>query len=348
MSIQRAPFGKTRSGDQVEQFILSPRDGNVSCKILTYGGYLSQLCVPDRNGKIGSIVLGFDQLDGYLDDKAFIGALIGRFGNRIARGQFTLDGNEYHLPINNGPNTLHGGTTGFDKAVWKPLPCDSNEKPSLELRHTSPDGDNGFPGTVETVVIYTLSSDSLRIDYTATTDKPTPINLTNHAYFNLRGPGSGDVLGHVLTINASHFTPVDDTLIPTGEIATVKSTPFDFTNAASIGQRIAQIPGGGYDHNYALDTQGNLSRTAVRVHEPASGRVLEVYTTEPGVQLYTGNFLDGSVKGIGGAYNKHGAFCLETQHFPDSVHHPNFPSTILRPGQTYRQTTIYRFMTDHP
>jgi aldose 1-epimerase len=345
MSIERAPFGKTRSGEQVEQFILSPRSGNVSAKILTYGGYLSQLCVPDKQGKIGTIVLGFDQLDGYLNDKAYLGALIGRFGNRIARGTFTLDGSEYHLPINNGPNTLHGGTTGFDKAVWLPLPCDSNEKPALELRYASPDGDNGFPGTVEAVVIYTLSSDSLRIDYTATTDKPTPINLTNHAYFNLRGPGSGDVLGHVLTINASQYTPVDDTLIPTGQIAPVKGTSFDFTAATPIGQRIAQIPGGGYDHNYVLDTKGDLSRLAARVEEPTSGRALEVYTTQPGVQLYTGNFLGGSVKGIGGAYQKHGAFCLETQHFPDSPNHPNFPNTILRPGEMYRQTTIYRFST---
>jgi aldose 1-epimerase len=347
MSIQRQSFGKTPQGQEVDLFVLRPRDGKLAAKMITYGGHVTELHAPDRQGNPGDVVLGFDRLDQYLKDTSYIGSLVGRFANRIAGGRFTLDGAEYHLPVNNGPNTLHGGTVGFNRVLWKAQPRESDPNcPALELRYTSPDGQDGFPGTVEVTVIYTLSGDSLRIGYTATTDRATPVNLTNHSYFNLRGPGSGDVLGHVLMLNASRYTPVDDTLIPTGEIAPVKGTPLDFTSPTPVGRRISQVSGGGYDHNFVLDTNGDLSKPAGRVHEPTSGRVLEFFTTEPGVQFYSGNFLNGSAHGIGGAYGKHGALCLEAQHFPDSVHRPGFPNTILRPGQTYRQTTIYRFTTD--
>jgi aldose 1-epimerase len=348
MSIARQPFGKTPRGEEVELFTLRPRTGNLLARIITYGAHLTELHTPDRGGKSGNIVLGFDNLAGFMNQPAFIGAIVGRYANRIARGRFALDGVEYRLPINNPPNMLHGGNIGLNRVVWKIEKVDDSENPALSLSHVSPAGEDGFPGTLRVTVGYTLTNDSLRIDYSASTDAQTTVNLTSHCYFNLRGPGSGDILGHELLLNASNFTPVDDTLIPTGRIATVKDTPFDFTTPRLIGQRIREVPGkiGGYDHNYVLDTGGDVSKLAVRLREPTSGREMEMFTTEPGMQFYAGLNLDGSIKGIGGAYNRFGALCLEAQHFPDSPNHPNFPSTILRPGQTYRQTTIHRFTTD--
>jgi aldose 1-epimerase len=344
MSIDRHPFGQTRDGHAVDLFVMRSKH-NLIAKVITYGGRLTELHSPDRDGFSGNIVLGYDRLEPYLDDKAYIGTLVGRVANRIAGARFNLDGVDYHLPATHGNNTLHGGLIGFDKVVWRAEPRDSSDSPSLSLHHTSPDGQDGFPGLLDCTVVYSLTDDALRIDYTATCDKPTPINLTHHAYFNLKGPGTGDVLGHELMLAASAYTPVDDELIPTGEIRPVDGTPFDFRSPTSIGSRIEQT-GGGYDHNFVLDTRQDVSRPAARLSEPTTGRALQVFTTEPGMQFYSGNFLDGSLNGIGGVYHKHGALCLETQAFPDAVHHPNFPSTILRPGQTYRQTTIFRCTTD--
>lgn len=346
MSIERKPFGKTAQGKDVEQFTLSSTASKVAVKIITYGGHVAEIDAPDRDGKVGNVILGFETLEEFTKQTAYIGALIGRVGNRIARGTFTLDGQQYHIPINNRPNALHGGRIGFHTVVWNAEPKDDPIAPSLKLTHISPDGEDGFPGTLHTTVVYTLDKDALKIEYSATTDLATPVNLTNHAYFNLKGPGSGDVLGHTMMIAAAKYTPVDNTLIPTGELLPVKDTPFDFTQPKTIGERIAQIPIGGYDHNYVLDSTKDLSKIAARVVEPSTGRVLEVFTTEPGLQFYAGIGLNGSIKGIGGAYQRYGAFCLETQHFPDAVNHPSFPSTILRPGETYRSTTIYRFTTD--
>jgi aldose 1-epimerase len=345
MSIDRKPFGTTSRGQKVEMYTLRSSASPVWASIMTYGGHVTELHTPDRNGKLGDVVLGFATLAEYEKQNAYIGSLIGRVGNRIAKGTFTLDGKTYHLPTNNGPNTLHGGLIGFQSVVWEAEALDHAATPALKLTHVSPDGEDGFPGNLRTTVVYTLDGNGLKIDYTATTDKATPVNLTNHAYFNLKGPGQGDVLGHVIMLNAGRYTPVTADLIPTGELPSVKGTPFDLTKPIAIGAHIHEIPGGGYDHNYVLDTNGDLNKLAGRVVEPTSGRMMELYTTEPGVQFYTGNFLGGT-SGIGGTYVKHGAFCLETQHFPDSVNHPNFPSTILRPGQTYRTTTIYRFVTD--
>jgi aldose 1-epimerase len=343
MSIEREDFGQTADGQPVERFVLRSPGGKLSTRIITYGGHVTELRVPDRSGAVENVVLGFDNLAGYLGDHPYFGSIVGRYANRIANGRFTLDGREYTLPQNNGANTLHGGTTGFTRVVWKPAPTEAAGVPSLRLEYISPDGQDGFPGTMHATVVYTLDDRDLRIDYTATTDKPTVVNLTNHSYFNLRGAGRGDVLGHVLTLSADAYTPVDAALIPTGEIAPVKGTLFDFTQPTEIGKRIAQVPGGGYDHNYVLSTAGDLSAPAARALEPISGRTMDVYTTEPGVQLYTGNFLDGTIHGRGGAYGRHAGFCLETQHYPDSPHHPSFPSTVLRPNQMFRSTTIYRF-----
>jgi aldose 1-epimerase len=348
--LDKQPFGKTADGAEVDLYTLQSGKG-MTAKIITYGTIVTELDVPDRAGKTADVVLGFDDLKGYLAGHPFFGAIVGRVANRIAKGKFTLDGKEYKLATNNGPNHLHGGIKGFDKVVWKAEPVDAKDGVAVKFSYVSKDGEEGYPGNLTCTVTYTLTTkNELRIDYTATTDKATPVNLSNHSYFNLAGHGSGDILGHEMHIQADDYTPVDDTLIPTGKIEPVKGTPLDFlpqTPAFTIGKRIGELKGEprGYDHNFVLRKNAKLDMAA-RVTEPKSGRVMEVWTTEPGVQFYTGNFLNGKEKGKGGAvYNKHAGFCLETQHYPDSVNHPSFPSVILKPGDTYTQTTIYRFST---
>jgi aldose 1-epimerase len=348
--VLKTAFGQTKEGASVDQYTLTNRRG-VIAKVITYGATLTDLVVPDRAGKPGDVVLGYDKLEPYLAGVPYFGATVGRVGNRIAKARFTLNGKAYSLAANNGPNHLHGGLKGFDKVVWKAetVPAAAG-RTAVKFTYRSPDGEEGYPGTLDASVVYTLTDDNeLRLDYTATTDKPTPVNLTNHSYFNLAGDGSGDILNHVLMIAGDQITPVDDTLIPTGELKPVKDTVFDFTAPTAIGARIEKVPIAppvGYDHNFVLRkaaTPGSLT-LAARVIEPKTGRTMEVLTTEPGVQFYSGNFLDGTLKSRGGVpYNKHAAFCLETQHFPDSVNHPKFPSTILEPGQTYRTTTVYKF-----
>jgi aldose 1-epimerase len=350
-STKKSTFGKTPDGEQVDLYTLTNKNG-VEAAITTYGGAVVSLKVPDRHGTLEDIVLGYDSVDGYVNDKSYFGAIIGRYGNRIGHAQFTLDGKTYTLAKNNGENTLHGGIKGFNKAPWTAKEIPAKDGQALELTYLSKDGEEGFPGNLHVRVIYTLTdSNELKIDYSATTDKKTVVNLTNHSYFNLAG--SGDILGHVLMIEADKFTPVDPGLIPTGELRDVAGTPFDFRKPTAIGARInaddEQIKlGGGYDHNFVLRRKmGDPISLAARVVEPASGRILEVWTTEPGMQFYTGNFLDGSVHGKGGAaYAKRSAFCLETQHFPDSPNHPKFPSTVLKPGERYHTTTIYRFSVE--
>ncbi len=350
-STAKMDFGKTPDGTPVERYTLS--HGKITAKVMTYGAILTELDVPDREGKSGDVVLGFDSLAGYLAEHPYFGATVGRVANRIGGAKFTLDGKDYALAANNGPNTLHGGLKGFDKAVWKAEEVSGAAGPAVKFTYRSKDGEEGFPGNLDVAVTYTVLEDGVRIDYTATTDKATPINLTNHSYFNLAGPASGTILKHQLQLAADRYTPGDAGMIPTGKIATVKGTPLDFTALTTIGERIAQIPGdpaakdpGGYDHNFVLPP-GDPSqvRFAAKVFEPSTGRLMTVLTTEPGIQFYTGNFLDGTVKGKGVTYAKHQAFCLETQHFPDSINQPSFPSTVLKPGQTYRTTTIYRFAT---
>ncbi len=346
LSVEKQAFGKTPDGTEVDLYTLTNARG-MTAKITNYGAIVTELRTPDRDGKFENVVLGFDNLKDYLAGHPYFGALIGRVGNRIGKAKFTLDGKEYKLDANNGPNSLHGGKKGFDKVVWKAEPQTKPDAVGLKLTYRSPDGEEGYPGNLTATVTYWLTNDNeLRIDYEATTDKATPVNLTHHGYFNLATPKSGPVLGHELMIAADKYTPVDDTLIPTGEIKPVAGTPLDFTSPKTIGARIEQLKGdpGGYDHNYVLRGGGKALALAARVYEPKTGRVMEVSTTEPGIQFYSGNFLDGSQKGHGGVvYRKHYGFCLEAQHFPDSVHHANFPSVILRPGQTYRQTTVYRF-----
>ena len=345
-SVEKKAFGQTPDSRAVDEFVLTNANG-LKAKVITYGAILTELDVPDRDGKLGDVVLGYDDLKGYLAGHPYFGATVGRVANRIAKGKFTLDGKEYTLAVNNGPNTLHGGKKGFDKVVWKAEPVAAADGAAVKFTYRSPDGEEGYPGNLTTSVTYTLTDQNeLRLDYTATTDKPTPVNLTNHTYFNLAEPASGDILGHELMLAADQYTPVDSTLIPTGEIKPVKGTPLDFTTPTPIGARIAQLKGepGGYDHNFVVRGGGQSPALAARVREPNTGRVMEMFTTEPGVQFYTGNFLDGSIKGKGGVvYKKHQGFCLEAQHFPDSVNHANFPSMILRPGKTYTQTTVYRF-----
>ena len=342
-------FGKTSDGKDVEIYTLKNKNG-VEASIITYGGILTSLKIPDASGKIDDVVLGFDSMDGYLKDPPYFGALIGRYGNRIGKGKFTLNGTEYKLAINNGANTLHGGVKGFDKALWKASDVSTPEAQALQLTYLSKDGEEGYPGNLSTTVVYTLTDkNELRIDYSATTDKDTVLNLTNHSYFNLAGQGEGDILNQQLTLFAGKFTPVDSGLIPTGELKSVEGTPFDFRQPTAIGARIEaadeQIKlGGGYDHNFVLDSGGGALALAARVQDPKSGRVMEVLTTEPGIQFYTGNFLDGTIKGKGGkVYPRRAALCLETQHFPDSPNKPAFTSTVLKPGAKYQTTTVYRF-----
>jgi aldose 1-epimerase len=348
--ISRKGFGKTREGKEVELFTLTNANG-MQAQIMTYGGIVTTLTAPDRNGKFGNVVLGYESLDKYLKGHPYFGCIVGRYGNRIAKGTFTLDGVKYTLAKNNGENHLHGGVKGFDKAVWEPQPDPkSTGGPSLKLSYVSKDGEEGYPGNLKVTVTYQLTNkNELRIDYHATTDKATLVNLTNHAYFNLAGEGTGDILGHEMMINADRFTPIDVGLIPTGKLQDVAGTPLDFRKPTAIGARIndkhEQLKfGRGYDHNYVINRKDKELSLAARVYEPKTGRVLEVWTTEPAVQLYTGNFLDGSNVGpTGKAYQQRHGFCLETQHFPDSPNQPAFPSTILRPGQEYRTTTVYRF-----
>jgi aldose 1-epimerase len=349
-SLMKTDFGKTPEGTPVDLYVLT--NGRMTAKVMTYGAILTELDVPDRHGKTADVVLGFDTLEGYLAGHPYFGATVGRVANRIAGGKFTLDGKDYALAVNNGPNTLHGGLKGFDKVVWKAEDVSGTDGPAVKLTYHSRDGEEGYPGNLRVTVTYTLAVDALRIDYQASTDKATPVNLTNHSYFNLAGPAAGSILGHTLRLTAQQYTPADDTLIPTGAIAPVRGTPLDFTTPTAIGARIDQIKAEprGYDHNYVLrgpdGGSGREPQLAAEVVEPASGRVMDMYTTEPGVQFYTGNFLDGTLTGKGGVvYRQHQGFCLEAQHYPDAVHHAHFPSTILKPGATYTQTTIYRFST---
>jgi len=344
--VTKASFGQTPDGTPVDIYTLA--DGKLEARIMTYGGIVVSLRVPDRKGKMDDVVLGYDSLDKYVaNNSPHFGALIGRYGNRIAGGKFTLDGKTYLLPKNDGDNTLHGGPHGFDTVVWKGKAIQNG----VELTYVSPDGDEGFPGTLTTVVRYTLEESGLRIEYSATTDRDTVVNLTNHSYFNLAGQGSGDILKHQLQINSSRFTPVDSRLIPTGELRPVAKTPFDFRTPHAIGERInaddEQIRyGRGYDHNWVLDSGGSKLAEAAEAYDPSSGRTLKVLTTQPGLQFYSGNFLDGSITGKGGrVYGKRYAFCLETQHFPDSPNHQNFPSTELKPGEKYHSMTIFEFGT---
>ena len=341
------PYGVLPDGTPITQFVLTA--GGLTACVITYGGILTDLIAPDRNGKGDNVVLGFDDLAGYLAGNPFFGATTGRVANRIAGAGFTLNGQEYRLAANDGLNSLHGGLRGFDKVVWDAEPLATEDGPAVKLRYVSPDGEEGFPGTLTTEITFTVTARAeLRIDYRATTDGDTPINLTNHTYFNLTGDASGDVLQQEVWLKASQYTPVDSMLIPSGVISPVRNTPLDFTQSAAIGARIREIPEaiGGYDHNFVFDGQDGSLALVGTAFDAQSGRVMEMETTQPAVQFYTGNFLDGSVRGRGGApYRKHQGFCLETQHFPDSVHHENFPSTILRPGEVYAQTTAYRFLT---
>jgi aldose 1-epimerase len=349
-SITHAPFGHTTAGTSVDLYTLRNRKG-MEARIATYGGTITSLSAPDRAGHYADVVLGYDSLPGYFKGTAYFGAMIGRYGNRIARGQFTLNGKKYTLATNNAPNSLHGGRIGFDKVVWHVDKASVGAQgPQLALRYLSRDGEEGYPGNLKVGAVYTLTEDNtLRLEYTAVTDKDTPVNLTQHTYFNLRG--KGDVLGHVLQIPADRFTPVDSTLIPNGELRAVAATPFDFRQPTAIGARIGGTDeqlefGKGYDHNWVLTKTAGALTVVATVYEPDTGRVLEVSSTEPGVQFYSGNFLDGKSVGKGGwAYAVHDGLALEPQHFPDSPNQPGFPTTILKPGQTYRHTLIYRFST---
>lgn len=351
MTIETECFGKMPDGEEVQLFKLVNANG-LRADVANYGAIVVRLLVPDRDRKLDDVVLGYDKLADYVEDTPYFGAVVGRYGNRIAKGRFTLDGVEYKLATNNGENHLHGGLKGFDKVVWDAEPCRTDDAVGVKLVYVSKDGEEGYPGNLTCMVIYSLTNDNeLKIEYGAETDKATPINLTHHGYWNLGGQGKCDILGHELMLNASRFTPIDKGLIPTGERRPVKGTPFDFTKPAAIGSRIntkenEQIEfGGGYDHNFVLDkgAAGNMS-PAARVYEPTTGRVMEIRTVEPGIQFYSGNFLDGQNVGKGNlAYNHRYGFCLETQHFPDSPNKPAFPSVILRPGQKYRTTTIYSF-----
>jgi aldose 1-epimerase len=349
--ITKKSFGKTSDGQNVDLYTLTNRRG-AEVKITNYGGIITSLKVPDRNGKNGDIVLGFDNLGAYLKGHPYFGAIIGRYGNRIAKGRFTLNGHQYTLAVNNGENHLHGGIKGFDKVVWTARPLEVPNGAALRLTYLTKDGEEGYPGNLSVKVIYTLTNaNELKIEYWATTDKDTVVNLTSHSYFNLGGQGNADILNHQLLINARRFTPTDAGSIPTGELKSVKGTPFDFTSAFRIGDRIndddQQLKfGKGYDHNFVLNGRMGALRQAAVVYEPASGRSMEIWTTEPGIQFYSGNFLDGTLTGKDGkVYQQRYGFCLETQHFPDSPNQPSFPTTVLRRGQQYHTITIHKFKT---
>jgi aldose 1-epimerase len=351
LNIKKEAFGALSGGKAVDLYTLSNTHG-MEVRVMTYGGVIVSLNVPDRNGQSADVVLGYEHLEGYLAKSPYFGAIVGRFGNRIKNGRFTLDGKEYTLSKNDPPNTLHGGFKGFDKALWQAQPFENKDHVGLILKYTSPDGEEGYPGTLHVTVTYTLNDlNEFGIHYHATTDKATPITLASHSAFNLAGEGSGDILGHVLMLNADQYTPFDSTRIPTGEISRVKGTPLDFTQPTVVGLRIEEkndqlAYGHGYDSNFVINRKGPGLELAARFYEPTTGRAMEIDTTEPGEQFYSGNSLDGTITGKHGhVYKQHSGFCLLTQHYPDSPHQPNFPSTILRPGHTYESTTIYKFST---
>ena len=346
-SVSKSIFGQMPDGRQVYQYTLVNTNGMI-VKLINYGATVTELHVPDKKGNFADVVLGFDNLEQYLGQHPYFGATVGRVANRIAKGKFTLDGKTYTLATNDGPNHLHGGIKGFNRVLWDSEPIVGPGLAAVKFTYLSPDGEEGYPGNLSVTVVYMLTDQNeLKIEYFATTDKPTIVNLTHHGYFNLAG--KGNILGHEIMIAADNYTPVDETLIPTGEIKPVKNTPMDFTKPMTIGSRIDQLKGnpGGYDHNYVLNSGGKNLTLAVRVKEPKSGRVMELYTTEPGIQFYTGNFLDGSIKGkYNTVYKKHAGFCVEADHFPDSANKTNFPSIVLRPGQTYHQLTVHKFLTE--
>jgi aldose 1-epimerase len=344
-------FGKLPDGREVRQYTLANRSG-VTAQIINYGATITSLYVPDRNGKAADVVLGYDSIDGYINGTAYFGAIVGRYGNRIGRGQFQLDGKTYHLAVNDGANHLHGGTIGFNKVLWDVINVDDSPEPSIRLQYVSPDGEEGYPGTVTLKVTYTLTNkNELRVDYEGTTDQPTILNPTQHSYFNLSGNFNNTILDQLLMIEADGFTPVDKGLIPTGRIANVANTPMDFRTPMAIGAHIndkdEQLEfGRGYDHNWVLRGSAGHLRKAAEVYEAGSGRMMSVFTDQPGLQFYSGNFLDGTAKGKNGiAYQMRTGLCLEAQAFPDTPNKPQFPPVTLRPGQTYRQTTIYQFST---
>ncbi|MCJ7779108.1 MAG: galactose mutarotase [Sedimentisphaerales bacterium] len=346
MSVAKESFGQTPDGQSVILYTLKNPNG-FTAKIMNYGATLVSLEAPDKNGKFADVTLGFDKLDGYLKDHPYFGVIVGRYANRIGKAKFSLDGVEYKLAANNGANHLHGGIKGFDKVVWETEDVKAKgDTAMVKLTYISKDGEEGYPGTLTSRVTYALTKDNeLKINYEAETDKTTIVNLTNHAYWNLAGQGSGDILGHELMLKADKYTPVDEGLIPTGEIKSVKDSPMDFTKPETIGSRIDKVPGG-YDHNFVLNSDGGKLALAARVYEPTSGRIMEIYTTEPGIQFYTGNFLDGSITGKAGkVYKKNYGFCLETQHFPDSPNKPSFPSVVLKPGEKYTTMTVHKFST---
>jgi aldose 1-epimerase len=349
--VTKESFGQTADGRQVDLYTLRNTRG-AEAKITNYGAIVTSLKVPDRNGKFDDVVLGFNDFDSYLKNDPYFGAIVGRYGNRIAKGRFTLNGVEYKLATNNGENHLHGGINGFDKVVWTGHEMKSPAGPAVALTYLSKDGEEGYPGNLNVRVVYTLTNNNeLKIDYTATTDKDTVTNLTHHSYFNLAGEGNGDILNHLVTINANRFVPTDAGSIPTGKLMSVAGTPFDFLKPMAIGARINQDDeqlkfGSGYDHTWVINGRPGVLRIAATAYEATSGRVMQVWTTEPGVQFYTGNFLNGTLTGKAGkVYERRNGFCFETQHYPDSPNHPAFPTTTLKKGQTYKSTTIYRFST---
>jgi len=353
MILTQASFGKTADGQEITAYTLT--NAGITAKVIDYGAILTELHVPDAKGNVADVVLGFDNVKQYETESPYFGATTGRVANRIAKGKFTLDGKEYTLATNNAPNHLHGGIVGFNKKIWKAETLKTIEGPAVKFSYTSPDGEEGYPGNLAVEVTYTLTKDAeLRVDYKATTDKATPINLTHHTYFNLAGQGNGTILKHELELTADHYTPVDATLIPTGNIAKVEGTVFDFRRPAPIGGRIHLLKGdaatkdpGGYDLNYVLNNQTGKVALAAKLHDPSTGRIMEIWTDEPGIQFYTGNFLDGSLTGKAGkVYQKHFGLCLETQHYPDSINQPKFPSTVLKPGETYTQTCVHKFYTE--